>query len=138
MTDARAFLESIKAAETSIQMKVLRMNSLRERLTSLHVPIDQEHVTHSKNVDIMGDTIALIRDMEQEIDQQTHELYLLKKKAYHLLDQIQPESARILSVCYLECMSTSDLAKMLFVTQRQAQRKVKAALAELQSVLDTG
>ncbi len=138
MSDAREYLESIKATKTCIQMKLDRVMSLRESLTSMSVPMDQENVTKTKNTSIMSQTIALIQDMESEIDQQARELYLIEQRAYQLLDQIQPENARILTDYYLKNLSTVELAKKMFVTRRHAQRKLRAALSEFQAVLDTG
>ena len=138
MTDARAYLESIRDTDSSIQMKTKRMQELHDRLTSITAPLDQERVSHTTNVDVMGNTVALIEDMRKEIDQQMHELFLAKAQANRLFDQLHPENARILTSYYLEHQTTLDIARMMFITRRHAQRRLKEALAELQSILDSG
>lgn len=138
MTDARKYLESIRAAKMRIQLKLKRVQDLRDSLTSLTVPLDHDQVSHSRNVDIMADTVALIKDMEREIDQQTCALLTAKKEAYQLLDQIQPDYASILTSYYFEQKSTDELARLMHMSRRQAQRNLSAAIDAFQSVLDSG
>ena len=74
--------------------------------------------------------------MQKEIDQQTTELMIKKREALRLLDQIKPASTDILIKRFFENKSVMELGKILFVTRRQAQRKLTDALMEFQIVLD--
>ena len=86
MTDARKYLESFRIQESRIQLKTEQVQSLQERLTSITAPMDKEQVSHTKNVGIMADTVAMIVDIQRESDQQTADLYRRKREAYQLLD----------------------------------------------------
>lgn len=102
MTDARKYLESFRIQESRIQLKTEQVQSLQERLTSITAPMDKEQVSHTKNVGIMADTVAMIVDIQREIDQQTADLYRRKREAYQLLDQLHPAHERLLLDRYLE------------------------------------
>ena len=67
MTDAREYLTSIRKAEERLSLKKRQVENLRDRLTSLSVPTDKEVVSHTPNVGVMADTVAMIADMEAEI-----------------------------------------------------------------------
>ena len=88
MTDARKYLESFRIQESRIQLKTEQVQSLQERLTSITAPMDKEQVSHTKNVGIMADTVAMIVDIQREIDQQTADLYRRKREAYQLLEKL--------------------------------------------------
>ena len=136
MTDARKYLESFRIQESRIQLKTEQVQSLQERLTSITAPMDKEQVSHTKNVGIMADTVAMIVDIQREIDQQTADLYRRKREAYQLLDQLHPAHERLLLDRYLEGKTLDELRGRLFVSKRQLLRRSKEAIAELQKVID--
>ena len=84
----------------------------------------------------MADTIAMMIDIEKEVDQQTSEYLKAKREALRLLERIKPESATILVERYFEGKTFIEIGKIIFVTERQAQRRCKAATREFQRVLD--
>ena len=86
MINALDYLQAFRVAEQRIQLKIQQEQRLREQLANISAPVNQEHIAHTKNVGIMADTVAAIIDIENEIDQQTSELFKKKKEAYHLLD----------------------------------------------------
>lgn len=84
----------------------------------------------------MTDSIAMILDMEKEIDQETREFILVKKKALSLMNLIAPEHSEVLIQRFFEAKTFPEIGRILFVTERQAQRKLKEAVAEYQRVLN--
>ena len=80
----------------------------------------------------MADTIAIITDMQRDIDQQTSEVFQRKREAYQLLDQISPENAAILIERYFDGKTVRTISQMIHVTKRQAQRRINEAIEELQ------
>lgn len=136
MTDARVYLESFREQEARIQIKIKRMQELRDRLVSISVPLDKENVSHTKNQSVMADTIALIIDMQKEIDQQTSQLIKAEQETYRLFDRIHPESASILMEHFIRGKKTIDMGKSLCLSQRQIRRKLCEAIAELQKVFN--
>ena len=136
MTDAREFLESIRKTELRLQMRQRQLQAMRDRLLCITPAMDQELVSHTRNVGAMADSIAMILDMEKEIDQETSEFILVKKKALGLMNLIAPEHSEILIERFFEAKTFPEIGRILFVTERQAQRRLKEAVAEYQRVLN--
>ena len=136
MIDAREYLNYFRIAESRIELKAKQIQSLQDRLQSLSPALDQEHVSHTKNVTIMADTIAIITDIQRDIDQQTSEIFQRRREAYQLLDQISPENATILIARYFDGKTVQGISQMIHVTKRQVQRRIKEAIEELKGVLN--
>ena len=136
MINAKEYLISIRKSEARLDMKTQRLHSLRERLTSITVATDKEVVSHTKNVDVMGETIATIADLETDIDCQMKAMIKAKAEAEKLLDQIDPTSSKVLTERFIEGKTLNEVGKSVFLTQRHVQRKIKEALAEFQALLD--
>lgn len=112
MIEAKKYLKSFKARENKIALKIARVKALRDKLTSLSVPMDKEQVSHTKNVSIMADTIAMIADIEKEIDQQSCELVEAQKEAFRFLDQIPSESASYLINRFFVGMTITEIGRL--------------------------
>ena len=84
----------------------------------------------------MADTIAIITDIQRDIDQQTSEIFQRKREAYQLLDQINPENAALLMDRYFNRKTILNISHSIHVTKRQTQRKLNDAIEEFQAVLN--
>ena len=136
MIDAKEYLESIRKAELRLQMRRQQNQTLKDRLGCITPAMDQELVSHTRNVSAMADSIALILDMEKEIDQETKAFILVKNRALSLMNLIAPEYSAILIERFFEAKTFPEIGKILFVTERQAQRRLKDAVAAYQRVLN--
>ena len=136
MIEAREFLESVSTMEIKIQMKTRQVQHLRDTLTNTTSPMDRELVTHTKNVDVMGNTVAMIIDTEAEIKLLESMKDERRKEILSLLDQLNPKNASILSYVYVERVPTKELCQELFLSRRQVQRRLKDALKAFQTVLN--
>ena len=136
MIEAREFLESVSTMEIKIQMKTRQVQHLRDTLTNTTSPMDRELVTHTKNVDVMGNTVAMIIDTEAEIKLLESMKDERRKEILSLLDQLNPKNASILSYVYVERVPTKELCQELFLSRRQVQRRLKEALKAFQTVLN--
>lgn len=136
MIDAREYLSYFRIAESRIELKAKQIQSLQDRLLSLSPVLDQEHVSHTKNVAVMADTIAIITDIQRDIDKQTSEIFQRKREAYQLLDQINPENAALLMDRYFNRKTILNISHSIHVTKRQTQRKLNDAIEEFQAVLN--
>ena len=136
MIEAREFLESVSTMEIKIQMKTRQVQHLRDTLTNTTSPMDRELVTHTKNVDVMGNTVAMIIDTEAEIKLLESMKDERRKEILSLLDQLNPKNASILSYVYVERVPTKELCQELFLSRRQVQRRLKDALIAFQTVLN--
>lgn len=136
MIEARKYLRSFREKESRIQIKLEQIQRLKDRLLSTSAPMDKEQVSHTTNVAVMADTIAMVVDMQKEVDAQASELLKEKWKAMKLMEQIRPESSEILTARYFEGKTFPEIGQEKFITERQAQRKEKEAIREFQRVLD--
>lgn len=134
--NAREYLESFKIVEDRLQARSEQVRKLEERLTSITVPLDKEQVSHTKNVAVMADTVAEIVDMQNEIKQQAKECAAAKTEALRLLAKLKLDYSEILSEKFFEGKTFREIGKVMFITERQAQRKYKEALAAFQTILD--
>lgn len=136
MMDAKEYLKSFREADERIQLKIRQVKDLQERLTSISVPMDKEAVSHTPNVEIMADTVALILDLQREIDGQSAELINRKRELYGILDQIEPTGAALLTEHFLQGKSLAEVGRIHHYERRWAKRRIAGAVAELQAVLD--
>ena len=136
MIDAREYLHSIRLADSRIQLKIQQVQRLKDRLLSVSMPADKEQVSHTKNVEIMAETIAMIVDKQKEIDQENKEITKQKCEVIELTCQMPTENAQILLDHFLEGKTIMAIGKEHYFSKRQAQRRVKKALGEFQCLLD--
>ena len=136
MVDAREYLSYFRVAESRIRLKIKQVQSLQDRLCSISVPMDNEQVSHTRNVEILAETISIIVDMQKEIDQQTSAILQRKHEAYLLLDRIKPENAAILMDRFFDGKTILKISQAIHVTKRQAQRRLNEAIEEFQVVLN--
>ena len=136
MTDAKEYLQYFRNMKARIDLKEQQFHDLHDRLTCMSPSFDAELVSHSKNVAVMSDTIAILIDMRNEIDQQLSDFWQKKHEAYRLLDQISPEGARILIEYYFNRKSLSECGLIYHIAKRQAQRRLNEAIAEFQEILN--
>ena len=136
MIDARDFLKSIRIADSRIRMKMEQVQRLKDQLLRISAPLDKEQVSHTKNMEAMAETIAMIVDKQREIDQENKELTRKKCEIIELSGQMPADNAKILLNHFLEGKTILAIGKELFITKRQAQRRVNEALAEFQQLLN--
>lgn len=136
MIKALDYLDSIRTMEIRIQIKVRQVQHLRDTVNNFSAPMDKEQVSHTKNVSAMADTIAMIIDIEEEIEELRVKLSTRQKEIISLLNRMKPENASILSGRYIEGKSTKELGSMLFLSRRQIERRLKDAQIEFQLILN--
>ena len=135
MTDAREYLRSFRLAESRIQLKTRQVKDLQDRLLCISAPMDKEMVSHTPNVGVMADTIAMIIDLQNEIDQQAAEIVNQKRELFRMLDQIDPEYATLLTEHYLDGMSFVEIGRIHGYERRWAKRRIAKAIEEFQEIL---
>ena len=136
MTDAREYLQFFRREEEILRLKARKLQNLRERLTSLSVPMDKEQISRTPNVSFMSDSLAHIVDMEKEIGRRTDRLTEFKCEAYRYLDRLPPERASLLVDRYFEGKKNSQICSERFITERHLRRLMNEAVHALQEVLN--
>ncbi len=136
MIDARVYLSSFQKAEARIEIKKRQLMDLQDRLTCITAPMDKELVSHTRNVDAMPDTIALIIDLKNELEAQTVENIRRKREAYQLLEQIDPEKSVYLIEHYIEGKTLTEISRTHHIEKRWVKRRIASAIADFQLVLN--
>lgn len=134
--NALEYLKSFRLAESRIQLKTRQVKDLQDRLLCISAPMDKEVVSHTPSVGVMADTIAMIVDLQKEIDQQAAIIIHQKRELFLLLDQIDPDYATLLSEHYLDGKSFVEIGKIHGYERRWAKRRMAKAVAQLQEILD--
>ena len=134
--NAREYLRSFKTEESRVQLKTRQLKDLQDRLQCISAPMDKEVVSHTPNVGIMADMVAMIVDMQNEIEQQTAEILCRKREAYLLLNQIDPEKASLLIDHFIDEKSLTEIGRTRHIEKRWVKRRIASAIADFQGVLD--
>ena len=136
MVDAREYLTYIKLTESRIDLKLKQIQTLEERLQNISPHMDSEYVSHTRNNDIMGDTVAVIIDIQKQIDRQTSEISKNKQEAFRIFDQMTPKYAEVLMEFYINRKTLQCISITNQITVRQVQRRLHDAIAEFQKILN--
>lgn len=86
--NAKTYLNQIRHADTLINRKNEELNRLREMLTSISADPSKEKVSSSKGQDTLGNTVAKIVDLQNEINADIDKLIDLKKEVIATIDSI--------------------------------------------------
>ena len=85
MVDAREYLAYFRIADSKIDLKLKQIRSLEERLCNISPHTDSEQVAHTRNDSIMAETVAVIVDIQNDID-----LRELKNELNKEIESIKP------------------------------------------------
>ena len=133
--DQRYLSEKMKSISRFFLSDWFRMLSNSDKGAEILERLDRE-VFGLANVGVMADTIAMIVDLQKEIDQQAAIIIHQKRELFLLLDQIDPDYATLLSEHYLDGKSFVEIGKIHGYERRWAKRRMSKAVAQLQEILD--
>ena len=136
MIKAFDYLDSIRAMEARIQLKTRQAQHLRDTMSNITAPMDNEQVSHTRNVSTMADTMAMVLDLEEEISELKNTQTKRRKEILTILDQMKPEHASVLSGRFIEGKSTKELGNIMFLSMRQIERRLNDALDAFQLILN--
>ena len=124
MMDTKQYLTSVRYLEQRLRMKQIHAESMQKDLN--YGGILPSTYIRQVMAEIRNETI------------QAEENFLkAKQEAMDLLNQIHPESAMILTQRYWEKKTMPAIANGLYLSERQAYRRLNSAIAEFQAVLDS-
>lgn len=110
--DAREYLEEIKRHDVLINNKLAEVQQLRCLVVSVTAPIGGEGVQGTKQTDRMGDTIAKIIDLENEINAEIDKFIDMKRERIALIQQIPKQlQYDLIHNHYVQYKSLVDFAK---------------------------
>lgn len=137
MIDAKAYLQCVKLYDTSIESKLREIEHLKEMITKITATLKQDAAFGAGgNHDKIGDAIAKIVDLQNEINQAVDEYVDLKRKAEAAICQIQDaDHAAILRKRYFEYKTWETIACEMNYTYQWVCKLHGRALQSLSGVL---
>ena len=103
MCDAKAYLRKIELLDTHINNKLNDLHTLRTMVTKITATISPVAVSGSGSHDKLGDAIAKIVDLQEEINQKIDRYVDMKREISAVLEQMQdPDQVKVLHKRYFE------------------------------------
>jgi DNA-directed RNA polymerase specialized sigma subunit len=101
--DAKSFLRKIELLDAHINNRINDLHELKSLVTKITATISQVCVSGSGNQDKLGDSVAKIVDLQDEINQKIDKYVGLKREVSTLLEQIEdPDQVKVLHKRYFE------------------------------------
>lgn len=139
MSEAKEYLERIQKADKQISRKLEQLttlNSLVMRITP--VMNDSGGSSGTGNQDKLGNAVAKIADLQEEINRDVDILVDMKREAYSLLYKMNDDDYyRVLEMRYLKYKSFEEIAVKMGWTCRWAQIQNGRALEVFDKILKT-
>ena len=135
--DAREYLSQAYLLEKQVQSKQDQIRAYRELLTSINAHLVDEPVKHTRNVEIMQDTILKIMAAEEELNLQIDALVDKKLEIAEVISQVKNVVYRlILEKRYLCFLSREMIAVDMNYSAKSVQRLHRQAVEAVQGILE--
>ena len=119
MCDAKAYLRKIELLDAHINNKLNDLFTLRTMVTKITATISPVVVSGSGNQDKLGDAIAKIVDLQNEINQQIDRFVDAKREVSAVLEKLQdPDHVKVLHKRYIEYKPWEQIACEMCCTYR--------------------
>lgn len=137
MCDAKAYLRKIELLDAHITNKLNDLATLRTMVTKITATITPVAVAGSGNQDKLGDAIAKIVDLQNEINQKIDKFVDSKREVSAVLEKLQePDHVKVLHKRYIEYKPWEQIACEMRCTYRNVCYIHGKALQEVGSLLE--
>lgn len=139
MCDAKAFLMKIELFDANINNRISDLHELKSLVTKITATISPVCVSGSGNQDRLGDAVAKIVDLQDEINRKIDKYVDLKRKISALLEQIQdPDQVKVLHKRYFEYKPWEQIACEMNYSYRNVCYIHGKALQAFAAVMEGG
>ena len=132
---SKTYLSQVKKCDRMIENKLSEVQSLREMILSVTSTLKQDVVQSNGSQDKLGDTIAKIIDLENEINADIDRFVDLKREVMGVVDQLDSPFSDILYKRYFQYKKWEEIAVELNYSFRQVTRLHGQALLKVNDVL---
>lgn len=137
MRDAKSYLRKIELLDAHINNKLNDLATLRTMVTKITATITPVAVSGSGNQDKLGDAVAKIVDLQDEINQQIDRFVDAKMEVSAVLEKLQePDHVKVLHKRYIEYKPFEQIACEMHCTYRNVCYIHGKALQEVGALLD--
>ena len=134
---AKAYLIEIGKLDRKIENKQMEIEHLRGLLESVTPRLKEINVQSSLDGDKMGDTIAKIIELQEQINAEIDKFVDRKLEAMRLINQLGDDDCiNILIRRYINYEEWEDIAQALHFSRQWVDKKHGLALLEFQKIID--
>jgi hypothetical protein len=135
---ADEFLKQIERADTLIDSKLSELYRLRCLVTSITVPTDREAIQTSGVSDKVGNTVAKIVDLENEIDDMIDEYIDTRNKCIGVIEQLADTlQYKVIHMRYVEYKSYVEIEDELNYSHQWIMEVRRNALREIERIINS-
>lgn len=138
MKTAKEYLNQLYRLDSLINIKQLELESLKSISTSISVNNDSERVQTSIKQDKLGEIVAKIIDLNDEINNDIDKLVDLKKEIMNLIDKVSCDDLRcILYLRYFHFKTWEKIAVEMNYSYQWIHKLHSRALSEVDNLLNS-
>lgn len=139
MCDAKSYLRRIELLDAHINNRLNDLHTLRTLVTKITATISPMAVSGSGNQDKLGDAVARIVDLQDEINRKIDNYVDLKREVSALLEQIEvADYVKVLHKRYFEYKPWEQIACEMNFSYRNVCYIHGKALQALEALLEGG
>ena len=139
MLDAKAYLRKIELLDAHINNRLNDLHTLRTLATKITATISPVAVTGSSGQDKLGDAVAKIVDLQEEINQKIDRFVDMKREISMVLEKVQdPDQVKVLHKRYFEYKPWERIACEMNYSFRNVCYIHGKALQAVQEILEGG
>ena len=137
MRRGKAFLLHAEDMERRIDAALWKVELLRSMTQRITAKLDQEHISHSRNVSANEDAIIQLMEAEEQLKQLCAEYSNVVSEITAVLAALESrEDERLLSDVFLKHQPLEQIAAREHVTKSCVYKRCDRALRELERLLD--
>ena len=139
MISAKEYLLKIPLCDARINNSLKDLSDLEDMVIRITPVLRDDVVSSSGNHDRLGDTVAKICDLKEQINKDIDSYVDMKSDAIALLQKItRPEYYEVLEKLYIQNMKLVEVAAAMHYSYRGICKLHGRALQAFQKVLDEG
>lgn len=137
--DAKAYLKQIRLYDTHIQTKLEELSQLKASITKITTTLKADVVSSSGSQDKLGDAVAKIVDLQNEINADIDRFVDAKKEVSSVLEKMDdPDQLQVLERRYVLFETFEQIAYEMNMTYRNVCYIHGKALLSVKAILAKG
>lgn len=132
---AKEYLQQMRDIDIKVNLKQKELEKLYASITSITSNISPDIVQGSKNQDRLGEAVANIIDLQNEINADIDKLISLKRKTMRMVDKLPAPLCQLVYLRYFQFLTWEKIAEEMNYSCRQVIRLHEASLIVLEHTM---
>lgn len=134
---AKTYLREYERAKKRIVEIEELIKDLKDQSTNVSQALDQERVQTSPQPDKIGEVVAKMADLEEELELQKFLAEGIKREVIRTLGQVEdPDYQRVLRLRYIDCLGWGQVIEEMAYSDRAVYYIHGRALAEVEKIIN--